>query len=122
MNEPLQEHAANKPWYRKELFFFVGGSILLALALVLMSMAIYTSSGASLLDLSRPGYKSVQKEVNQKGQFEAFSSNGPVDKKMLDQFQELYEKQVKSVSNSSDFDTTALSDQSLGIGEPVAEQ
>lgn len=119
MNEPVREKPAVKPWYRSELVFFVGGSICIAFTLVLISMALYTSSGASLLDLSRPGYKSVQKEVSSKSQFEAFSSNGSVTKETIDQFQQLYQKQVKPVSNSSDFDTAALSDRSLNIDEPV---
>ena len=122
MNEPTIEHAPFKPWYRRELFIFIVGSVFIALVLVGVGTVLYTSSGASLLDLSRPGYKSVQNEVKQTNSFEAFSSDGPVDKKTLEKFQQLYQKQVQSVSNSSNFDGAALSDQSLSIDDPTSQQ
>jgi len=120
MNEslPTPELQVSKPWYRKELVIFVGGSIVIAFLLVVASMAMYTSSGDSLLDASRPGFKSIQKEVDQSDTFEAFSTDGPVDASTIDQFQQLYAKQVKSVSNSNVFDNSALSDQALGIDDP----
>lgn len=123
MNEPSlhSEPIIHKPWYRRELFIFMVGSIVVALILVAISTALYTSSGASLLDLSRPGYKSVQGEVKQTDHFEAFSADGPVTKEALDKFQQSYQRQIQSVSNSSGFDGTALSDQSLNIDEPVSQ-
>lgn len=120
MNEPTEESLGPKPWYRKELVFFIAGSITIAFCLVVISLALYTSSGASLLDASKPGFKSVQSEVDQTDNFEAFSSDGPVSKATLDQFQQLYQKQVKPVGNTSDFDSTALGDQALGIDDPSA--
>lgn len=122
MNEstPELETPVAKPWYRKELTLFVGGSIVVAFLLVLVSLAIYTSSGDALLDASRPGFKSIQKEVNQSDNFEAFSTDGPVDGGTIDQFQQLYTKQVRSVGDSSVFDNSALSDQALGIDDPSA--
>lgn len=123
MNEPSlhSEPIIHKPWYRRELFIFMVGSIIIALVLVAISTALYTSSGASLLDLSRPGYKSVQGEVKQTDHFEAFSADGPVTKEALDKFQQSYQRQIQSVSNSSGFDGTALSDQSLNIDEPISQ-
>lgn len=123
MNEPSlhNEPVIHKPWYRRELFIFMVGSIVVALVLVAISTALYTSSGASLLDLSRPGYKSVQGEVKQTDHFEAFSADGPVTKEALDKFQQSYQRQIQSVSNSSGFDGTALSDQSLNIDEPISQ-
>ena len=120
MNEPVVESTGYKPWYRRELVFFIAGSIVVAFLLVVVSMALYTSSGASLLDLSRPGYKSVQSEVDRSNSFEAFSADGPVTKDSLEQFKKSYQKQIKPVSSSSDFDATALAEQSLGIDEPPA--
>jgi len=119
MNEPAVESAGSKPWYRKELFFFISGSIIIATALVAVSLALYVSSGASLLDASKPGFKAVQSEVEKGDNFEAFSSDGTVTKSTIDQFQQLYQKQVKSVSNSSDFDSAALDAQALGIDDPA---
>lgn len=123
MNEPVvnDEPIVHKPWYRRELFVFMVGSVVIAFILVAVSTALYTSSGASLFDLSRPGYKSVQGEVKQTDHFEAFSADGPVTKEALDKFQQSYQKQTQSVSNSSNFDGTALSDQSLNIDEPISQ-
>jgi hypothetical protein len=118
----VAETSTPKPWYRRELFIFIAGSIIVAFFLVVISMELYTSSGASLLDLSRPGYKSVQSKVDDADSFEAFSSDGVVTKATLDQFQQLYAKQVKSVSNSLDYDSTPLSDQALGIEDPQTDQ
>ena len=120
MNEdtPQPETPAKKPWYRQELVIFIGGSVIIAFVLVVISLAMYMTSGASLLDLSRPGYQAVQDKVDQAGSFEAFSSSGVVTKQTLDQFQQLYEKQVKPVSSSSDFDSASLSDLALGINDP----
>ncbi len=121
MNEPSAEPVVHKPWYRNELLIFMSSSVIIAIILVSIGTVLYTSSGASLLDLSRPGYKSVQGEVKQTDSFEAFSSDGSVGKDTLEKFQQLYQKQVQSVSNSSGFDGAALSDQSLSIDEPVSQ-
>jgi hypothetical protein len=124
MNEslPTPEPVAAKPWYQKEIVLFVGGSIVIAFLLVVIAMALYTSSGASQLDASRPGLKSVQSKIDQSDSFQAFSSDGQVTNDTLNQFKALYQKQVKSVSNAADFDSAALGDQALGIDEPSAGQ
>ena len=124
MNETIEitevaEPIRSKPWFRKELFIFVSTSILIAFALVVISIALYTSSGASLLDASKPGFKTVQNEVNQTDTFEAFSSDGPVTKSTLDQFQRLYQKQTKPVTNVNNYDSAALDVQALGIDDPA---
>ncbi len=119
---PITEAPTPKQWYRRELVIFIVASVLIAFSLVVISMALYTSSGASLLDLSRPGYKSVQSEVVNPDSFEAFSASGAVTKSTLDQFQQIYDKQVKSVSNSIGYNDIPLSDQALGIEDPATDQ
>ncbi len=123
MNE-LSDHdeSAVKPWYRSELFMFIGGSLIVAFILVLISMALYESSGAAQLDLSRPGYKSVRNEVDQSDTFEGFSASGPVTRTVIDQFQTLYQKQVKAVTGKDAFSSNVLEDQALGIDDPAANQ
>ena len=92
----------------------------MALLLVLVSMALYASSGAAQLDLSRPGYKSVQDQVNQSDTFESFPSSGSVTNKTIDEFLNLYNKQVRPVDNIEVFSTSALGEQALGIDAPSA--
>lgn len=113
------EHTPMKPWYRHQLLLFIGGSITIALLLVAVSMALYASSGAALLDLSRPGYKSIQNEVNQSDSFESYPATGPVDKKTLEDFQKLYQRQTKPVLGDA-YDPAALDASTLGIDAPAA--
>lgn len=61
-------------------------------------MALYASSGAAQLDLSRPGYQSVQGKIEQTDNFKSFPATGNVDKKTIEQFQKLYEEQVRQVT------------------------
>lgn len=115
---PVSERTGPLPWYRQQIVLFIGGSIIMAFLLVLASMALYASSGAAQLDLSRPGYKSVQNQVDQNDNFESFSASGPVTKDTLDQFLKLYQKQVKPVDNADVFSPDTLDDQALGIDAP----
>jgi hypothetical protein len=125
MSELVTDHSEQTvvvhiPWYRQQIVQFVAGSIIIAILLVFVAMALYASSGAAQLDLSRPGYKSVQNKVDQSGSFESFSATGTVDKNTLDQFQKIYDKQTKQVDNSDAFSSSALDDQALGIDAPAA--
>ncbi len=117
MNEPnTPAEASAKPWYRADLFLFITGSLVIAIILVVISMALYESSGAAQLDLSRPGYKAVQGEIRS-DTFESFPANGPVTRETLEQFKELYEKQVTPVTGKDAFNPGALDDEVLGIGD-----
>jgi hypothetical protein len=122
--EPTHEHAVKViPWYRHSIVVFVSGSIVIALLLVTISMALYASSGAAQLDLSRPGYKSVQSKVDQSsGRFESFSSDGQVNKKVVEEFETMYKKQTKSVDSANTLSSSALDDQALGIDAPGADE
>jgi hypothetical protein len=113
-------HPSAKPWYRQQLILFIFGSIVIALMLVALSLAMYASSGAAQLDLSRPGYKSVQNEVDQSDSFQSFPADGPVSKNALDQFQKLYDKQTKLVQGEA-YNSSALDDSLLGIDAPTVD-
>ena len=105
------------PWYQQRLLWLVSGSVTIAFCLVLVAMALYASSGSAQLDISRPGYKSVQDKVDSTT-FESFPATGDVDKKAIDDFLELYDKQTKRVNSTDAFSDSALSDAALGIGAP----
>ena len=106
--------------HRRSILVFIFGCVFVAFSLVLASMALYNSSGAAQLDLSRPGYKSVQNEVDTEA-FESFSATGDVTKQTLEQFLKLYKKQVKPVDNVDAFAPDALSEQALSIDAPSAD-
>lgn len=116
----LHEHAV--PFYRRSnIVIFITSSIIIAFMLVSISMALYNSSGAAQLDLSRPGYKSVQDQVDRTDNFESFPATGTVTSGTLDQFQKLYNKQVKPVDNMDAFSSAPLEDQALGIDTPSSD-
>lgn len=120
-----EHHSLTKqpgPWYRTRLVIFISGSIAIATVLVLVSMALYASSGAAQLDLSRPGYKSVQSKVEQLNKFKSFPASGDVDSGTLDQFMKLYEEQVRQVTAVDAFNPQVLEEQALGIGAPATAE
>ena len=109
------------PWYRVRVVVFVGSSIIIAVILVMVSMALYASSGAAQLDLSRPGYQAVQNQVEQADRFKSFPASGTVDDKTIEQFKKLYEEQVRQVTAVDAFNPDVLGEQALGIGSPTTE-
>lgn len=115
----VEEHESHHP--RRNILYFIIGSVLIAFMLVLVSMSLYVSSGAAQLDLSRPGYKSVQNEVEPTDTFESFSASGEVNNTVIDQFLKLFRKQVKPVDNTDVFSPAALDEQALGIDAPPAD-
>lgn len=104
------------------LIVLVVGSILVALMLVVIGMAMYHNSPAAQLDLSRPGYKSIQTKAEQYDDFKEFSANGPVDRQTLDEFKKLYEKQALEGTDFDAFGSDALTDQTLHIDTPETVQ
>ena len=108
---PLEKLA----WYRQRVVLFVAGSIGIAFLMVVIAMALYDSSGAAKLDLSRPGNQSIQDKLHEVESFESFPADGTVDKKTLDQFRALYDKQTKQVNSEDAFSGSAFTDQALGI-------
>ena len=120
MTEPdihNEKPAVALPWYRQRLLLLVVGSVIIALLLVVIAMAIYVSSGAAQLDISRPGYQSVQDQVDTTT-FESFPSTGSVDTETIDDFLELYDKQTGRVDSNDVFSEDALADKALGIDAP----
>lgn len=116
------EHVERTKWDRRRpLVVFIGGSIVIAIMLVFVSMALYASSGAAQLDLSRPGYKSVQDQIDRSDTFKTFPATGTVTDETIEDFLELYIRQTKSVSGTDAFNPEALSEQTLEIDAPANE-
>lgn len=119
--EHTEAHEDVATHYRRDMALFIGGSVVIAFMLVLVSMALYNSSGAAQLDLSRPGYKSVQGQVSRTDTFESFPATGEVTNSVLDQFTKLFDRQIKPVDNTDAFSPAALEDQALSIDAPTAD-
>ncbi len=102
-------------WEQHRFMLLVGGTIMIALFLVGVALALYASSGAAQLDLSRPGYQSVRDQAVQTGKFDEFPSTGQLDREAIGQFRSLFDKQVEQVTGVDSFGGSPMSDQTLSI-------
>ncbi len=118
--EQLAIEARNlSPWQRHRFVVLIGMTILISLFLVGVALALYASSGAAQLDLSRPGYTSVRDKVERSDSFEGFSATGSVDKDTLDKFRKLYDEQAEKATNFDSFGGDVMSDKTLSIDAPA---
>lgn len=82
-------------WDQHRYLLLIAISITAAMFLVSVSMALYTSSGAAQLDLSRPGYSAVTSQaVKNDNDFGNYPNSGDINKESLDEFRTLYDKQA----------------------------
>jgi hypothetical protein len=107
------------PWQRHRFVVLIGMTIIISLFLVGVALALYASSGAAQLDLSRPGYTSVRDKVERSDSFEGFSASGSVNKDTLDKFRKLYEGQSEKATNFDSFGGDVMSDTTLSIDAPA---
>ena len=105
-------------WGEHRFLIMVGVSIAISLFLVGVALALYASSGAAQLDLSRPGYQSVRNQAPREDTFGGFSSTGVLDKAALEQFEKLYDERSKQVIGIESFGGDGMSDESLSIQAP----
>jgi hypothetical protein len=102
--------------YKYSFPLFIATSILIAIAIVVISMAMYNSSGAAQLDLSRPGYSSVRSKATSSDDFKGFSSMGGLNQSVINNFKSLYNKQSDKIGSVDAFGGDPLSPDALGIG------
>ena len=107
------------PWQRHRFLVLIGLTIVISLFLVGVALALYASSGAAQLDLSRPGYTSVRGQAAHSDTFEGFSASGPVDKETIDRFRSLYKAQAEKATNVDSFGGDVMSDKTLSIDAPA---
>ncbi len=131
MSEPAQHqdepHGAHPHYHQAvqqvkdhKLITMVVISIVIALFLVFVAMALYNSSGAAQLDLSRPGYEDIRKKAQQDTTTVSFSATGTLDETALKEFASKYDKELESLQRSDVFATDALSQKSLQIDQDTA--
>jgi hypothetical protein len=118
--EQLAIEASNlSPWQRHRFVVLIMLTIVISLFLVGVALALYASSGAAQLDLSRPGYTSVREQAVRSDSFEGFSASGSVDKGTLDDFRKLYADQAEKATNFDSFGGDVMSDKALSIDAPA---
>jgi hypothetical protein len=113
------DESSLSPWQRHKFMVLIGLTIVTSLFLVGVALALYASSGAAQLDLSRPGYKSVREQAVRSDSFEGFSASGSVDKDALNEFRNLYDSQSKQATNFDSFGGDVMSDKTLSIDAPA---
>lgn len=95
---------------------FLAATIIVAVVLVVISMAVYHSSGAAQLDLSRAEFKPVRSQISNSSKNKAsFDSQGGVDAKVLDDFLARFNEDANKATNSKAFSVDVLSDEQLGM-------
>lgn len=95
---------------------FLGITVLITLALTVISYSLYVVSGTSQLDLSRPGYKQALSEVPPTDTDDYdFPSTGALDSKALKEFKSKYDTLVNKTKGGDTFDPSALSDEQLNL-------
>ena len=124
MNEetPSLEEQATTAWSQHRFLIMIGSAVVISLFLVGVGLALYSSSGAAQLDLSRPGYATVRSEATKAAdKYEGFSANGPIDQEALKQFRKLFDEQSSSATKFDAFANDVLSESALKIDSPPAD-
>lgn len=112
---------AERSWSQHRFLIMIGSAVAISLFLVGVGLALYSSSGAAQLDLSRPGYATVRSEATKAAdKYEGFSATGPIDQASLKKFRELFEEQSSSATNFDAFANDVLTDSALKIDSPSA--
>lgn len=114
--ELLEEHRAMR-LAKNRFVILIGSSILVALVLVMVALALYGFSGAAQVDLSRPGYSGIRNQISDTQEPTAFPSSGAINKDVLDKYEKLYNATASQVTAVEAFESGALSDESLRINE-----
>lgn len=105
---------------RHRFLILIALTIVISLFLVSISMAIYASSGAAQLDLSRPGYHAVSgKVISNDSDFENYSASGSIDPAAIKEFKALYDKQAVKATSVDAFGGDPLNPDVLEISAPT---
>jgi len=105
-------------WEQHKFLLMIGFSVVIALFLVGVALALYANSGAAQLDLSRPGYQSVREQAVRNDMFDSFPSTGDLDQQAIEQFRKLYDERAKQATSVDSFGGTVMSDEALSISAP----
>ena len=100
---------------RRNLMIMLGGSLVIASGLLMVSMHLYRESGAEQLDLSRPGY--IREDVAERdgeGSRE-FPATGAIDDEVMREFREMFEMRQGAIMSMDAFRAEVLSDGALGL-------
>jgi hypothetical protein len=122
--EELRSDAARMTAWRQHRFLLlIAGVIMISFLMVLIGMYLYNTSGAAQVDLSRPGYQSIQREASRDTTDDSFASTGKLDKDAFDSFDKMYANHARQVVGVDSFDPGAIDPNTLlpGINSGQAQ-
>lgn len=102
-------------WQRHRFFVLVAGVIVISCVMVVIGMYIYNTSGAAQVDLSRPGYQSVQREASRDSVDDSFPATGKLDEDAFNSFDSMYSDHARQVVGVDSFDPKALDTNTLQL-------
>ena len=108
-------------WERHRLTLLLVLSASIALVLTIVSVILYTNSGAAQLDLSRPGYRAVSDKVERNSEIDQYSSIGPVTDKTIQEFIKLYKTQAGKAKAVDAFSGDPLNPEVLVFGSSSSD-
>ncbi len=101
---------------KRRFLLMITLSIVVSFVLVLVSMSMYSSSGAAQLDLSRPGYQSVRAQAAvDDSDFQNYTVTGPINQLTISEFKTLYAGQAVKTKSVDAFGGDPLSPDALGL-------
>lgn len=102
---------------RSPLPFALGLVVAITLVLTVVSVAIYYATGASNLDLSRPGFERERGEVRTNTSNKTYDTTGKVTSEALGDFFKEYDERASDLRQYGDFRDQALDDASLQLSD-----
>lgn len=123
MEEPQspQELENVSPIYKHLFGLMIGLAIAITAVLVATSMALYYSSGAAQLDLSRPGYDDVRDQIDKSDNFNDYSSTGSLNSSAVVEFKIQFDEKAKKIESVDSFGGDPLSPVALGMVAEATE-
>ena len=110
-------------WQRHRFFVLIACVIIISCCMVAIGLHMYNTSGAAQVDLSRPGYTSVQREASRSDSTDAFPATGELDADAFNEFDAMYTKHAREVIGGDNFDDAPISDDTLQLfadGDDIA--
>jgi hypothetical protein len=107
-------------WDEHRFLILIIATMIIAIVLVSISIVIYKVSGASQLDLSRPGYQSVSDKVDRTDPVTDYSAFGPVNKSTVGEFTKIYDQQAAKAKAVDAFNGDPLNPDVLEFSDPTA--
>lgn len=107
---------------KHQLACFIAICVFISVIMSLVSLWLYKQSGAFRLDMSRPGYEKVRKQVERGRNDQPYESSGVLDAKAIKDFERRLDKYSKNLDNLGNFDQETLSDHNLGLDNPAKEE